>query len=64
MAQPREPEAHGFKNIRRAVAVLNVGSMDEDEQQETAGVGNDMALAALDLLAGIIARKYRRSPWF
>ena len=56
MAQPREAEADGLENIGCAVAVLNVGGMDEDEDQKSAGVGDDVPLATLDLLARVIAR--------
>jgi len=36
MAQEREAEADGFEDIDSAVAVLNVGGMDEDEHQKAA----------------------------
>jgi len=38
-----------------AIAVLDTGGMDPDGEQPTIGVGQDMALAALDLLARIVA---------
>ena len=61
MAQPGKAIADGFEDIDRTVAVLNVavlniGGVDQDEYQKTAGVGDDMPLAALHLLACIIAR--------
>ena len=52
--QPWEAKAHHFQQIDGLVAVLDVGGVDQDEHQKAAGVGEDMALAALDLLAGII----------
>src|ERR1700716_2269756 len=56
MAQPREAETDGLENFGCAVAVLNISGMDEDEDQKSAGVGDDVALATLDLLARVIAR--------
>ena len=50
MAEPREAEAYGLEYIGRAVTVLNVGSVDEDEQQEAAGVGTICRLRPLTFL--------------
>ncbi len=55
MPREREAEADGFEDIDSAVAILNVSGMDENEHQKAAGVGDDMAFAALHLLAGVIA---------
>ena len=38
---------------RRAVTVLDVGLVDHGSHQQAHGVGQDVALAALDLLAGV-----------
>jgi len=38
-----------------AVAILNAGRVDPDGEEPTVGVGQDMALAALDLLARVVA---------
>jgi hypothetical protein len=38
-----------------AVAILDAGGMDLDGEEPTVGVGQDMALAAFDLLARVIA---------
>jgi hypothetical protein len=43
-----------------AVAILDAGGMDLDGEEPTVGVGQDMALAAFDLLARVIAL---RSPF-
>ncbi len=43
-----------------AVAILNAGRVNPDGEEPTIGVGQDMALAALDLLARIVAL---RSPF-
>jgi hypothetical protein len=55
--QPREAFPHGLEDIDGTVAVLDVGGVDEDEDEKAAGVGQDMTLAALDLLARIIAAR-------
>ena len=55
MAQPWVPIANGFDNIGRPVSVLNSGTVNDDEQHLTQRIGDDVALAALDLLACIIA---------
>ena len=41
MAQPGGRCANGFEDIDCTVAVLNIGGMDQDEYQKTAGVGDD-----------------------
>ena len=52
------------KHQRNTVAVLNVGGMNGDAQQEAERVDQDMALAAGDLLARIEAlRVKRRAPF-
>jgi len=55
MAQPGKPPPHGFEDINRAIAVLNIGCVDQDEDKEAAGVGQDMPLAALDFFPRVIA---------
>jgi hypothetical protein len=46
------------------IAVLNIGGMDDDAQEEAEGIDEDMALAALDLLARVEARRVDRGPPF
>ena len=56
---PRLAEQFGH-----AVAVLNVGRMDDNAHEEAERVDQDMALAAGDLLARVIAlRVERRAPF-
>ena len=43
------------KHALGAVAVLDVGGMDFDGQQPVVGVSQDVALASVDLLAGVEA---------
>ena len=47
-----------------AVAILNVGRMNRDAQQEAERVDEDMPLATGDLLARIIALRIERGPPF
>ena len=49
---------------RNAVAVLDVGGMDRDVQQQAERVDQDVALATRDLLARIIALRVERRPPF
>ena len=52
------------KHQGRAVAVLNVGGMNCDAQQQAERIDEDMPLAARDLLARIITLRVKRSPPF
>jgi len=47
-----------------AVAILDVGRVDNDIQQQAERVDEDVALAPLDLLARVIARCIERRPPF
>ncbi len=47
-----------------AIAILHIGRMHHDVQEETERVDEDVPLAALDLLARIIARRIERGPPF
>ena len=51
VAQPGKAEADRLDHGGSAVPVLNIGGMDQHEKQEAERVGNDVALAALDLLS-------------
>ena len=55
VAQPRKPMAYRSRQGGRAVAIPDVGGMDQRPHGQPAGSGDDMALAALDLLAGVEA---------
>ena len=48
----------------RAVAVLDVGRMDDDVQQEADRIDEDVPLAARDLLARIVPLRVDRGPPF
>ncbi len=49
--------ADGVQQFDGAIAVLDVGGVDLQADQMTFGVGDDVALAALDLLAGVVAAR-------
>ena len=57
MPQPGEVLTDRFEHINGAVAVLNVGGMDENEDEEATGVCQDMPLPAFDLLACVITTR-------
>ena len=47
-----------------AVAVLDAGGVDDRLHQQALGVDKDMTLLALDLLAGVVARRVDAAPPF
>ena len=49
---------------RRAVAVLHVGGVDDDVDQEAERVDENVALAARDLLARVVALRVERGAPF
>jgi hypothetical protein len=49
---------------RCAVAILNVGGVDGNAQQEAERIDEYMPLAARDLLAGVITLRIEQSPPF
>ena len=55
VTQPGETRDDSDEHERRSVAVLDVGSVDHGVDQIALSIGEDVALAALDLLARIIA---------
>ena len=52
------------QQLEGAVTVLNIGGMNDDIQQETQRVDQDVPLATLDLLARVVARRVERRPPF
>ena len=48
----------------RAIAILHIGRMDDDAQQEAERVDEDVPLAARDLLARIVALRVERGAPF
>jgi hypothetical protein len=47
-----------------AVAILDIGGMDDGAQQQALRVYQDVALLALDLFPGIVARRIDTKPPF
>lgn len=50
-----ERSARPAQHALCAVAVLNVGGVDLDREQAAVGVRQDVALAPVDLLSGVVA---------
>lgn len=46
--------AGGFQHELAAVAILDRGGVDDDREQAAVGVGQDVAFAAVDLLARVV----------
>ncbi len=57
VAQPWEAVDDPGQHQRRSIAILDIGRMDHGMNQVALGIGQDMALAALDLLARVIAAR-------
>ena len=60
----KEAAGASIENQPRSVAVLNIGGMDDDVQQETERIDKDMALAPGDLLARIKPLRVKRGAPF
>jgi hypothetical protein len=54
MAQPREEIAGRSQQVGRTVSVLDVGTVYLRANQMTVGIGNDVALAPINLRARVI----------
>ncbi len=57
VAQPGIARADRSKDAWSAVAILNAGFMHDESDQISLGIGDDVALAALDFLACV------KAPW-
>lgn len=53
-----------IKDEWSAIAILQVGRVDDDVQQEAERIDEDVPLATFDLFARVIARRIERSPPF
>ena len=62
--QKRKQAEHRAHQQDTAVAVLDVGRMDDGVQQQPLGIYQDMALLAFDLLARVKAGRIDRAPPF
>ena len=56
MGKPGKALANGRHDINGPVTVLNVGGMGKEADQETAGIGQNVTLAVLDLISRVIVR--------
>jgi hypothetical protein len=61
VAQPGEEIADRSQHADRAVAILDVGAVHLGADQEPVGVRDDVALAPIDLLAGVVPARSARS---
>jgi hypothetical protein len=64
LLQKREFPEHRAQNKNAAVAILNVGGMNERMQQQTYRIDENMPFLALDLLSGIVAMRIDAGPLF
>ena len=62
--QERKGAEQARHQQRAAVAVLDVGGVDDRVHQQALRIDEDVALLAFDLLAGIVARRINRRPPF
>lgn len=53
--QPGIALTDGFQHLDRAVPVLDVGTVNDQADHQPERVGDDVALAAFDLLAGVVS---------
>src|SRR5215218_6951135 len=56
VAQPCKPVADGLEQRRGSVSILHIGRMNQDEEHDAQCVSDDVALAAVDLFPGVVAR--------
>jgi hypothetical protein len=64
LAEKREQTEQRFENKYAAVAVLDVGRMNDGMQQEAYRIDEDMPLLAFDLLARVVTGWINADPPF
>ena len=64
LLQKREPSEQCAQNENAAVAILNVGGMNDRMKQQAYRVDENMSLLAVDLFARIIAVRINAAPPF
>lgn len=60
----KEATRASIEDKPRPIAILHIGGMDDDVQQEAERIDENMPLATLDLLACIETRRIERRPPF
>ena len=53
--EPREQRRQAAQDEDRAIAILDVGGMNDDLEDQAEGIDDDVSLAALDLFPGVEA---------
>ncbi len=64
LQEGKEPARLAVQDQKGTIAVLQVGRVDDDGEDQTEGVDEEMALLARDLLARVIARRVDARPPF
>ena len=64
LQEGKEPARLAVQDQAGAVAVLQVGRMHDDREDQAEGVDEEMALLAFDLFARVIARRVDARPPF
>ena len=64
LQERKQPAGVAIQDQKGAVAVLYVGRVDDDGEDQAEGVDEQMALLALDLFARVIARRVDARPPF
>jgi hypothetical protein len=59
-----EQSSRPAQQLKCSITVLNIGRMNDDVQQQTQRVNQNVPLATLDLLARVVARRIERRPPF
>ena len=59
-----EQSSRPAQQLKCSITVLNIGGMNDDVQQETKRVDQDVPLATLNLLARVVARRIKPRPPF
>ena len=60
----REQSARPAQKMECSITVLNVGRMNNDVQQETQRIDQDVPFTTFDLLARVVARRIEPRPPF
>ncbi len=64
LQEGKQPAGVAIQDQKGAVAVLYVGRVDDDGEDQAEGIDQEMALLARDLLARVIARRVDARPPF